>query len=75
MTGDDRRDHDGRRRSNAYELFILVLTVLSLVIMVALFLPVNDATKQLLTVYDNLICVVFLYDFAPNLIRTKPSTS
>jgi len=60
------------RRSNAYELFILVLTVLSLVIMVALFLPLSAATKQLLTIYDNLICVVFLYDFATNLIRAKP---
>jgi voltage-gated potassium channel len=60
------------RRSNAYELFILVLTVLSLVIMVALFLPVSSATKQLLTVYDNLICVIFLYDFVTNLLRSKP---
>src|SRR5262245_63684562 len=34
------------RRSNAYELFILVLTVLSLVIMVALFLPVSGPEKQ-----------------------------
>jgi voltage-gated potassium channel len=60
------------RRSNAYELFILVLTVLSLVIMVALFLPVSPATKQLLTIYDNLICVIFLYDFVTNLVRAKP---
>jgi voltage-gated potassium channel len=46
--------------------------VLSLAIMVALFLPVSSATKQLLTVYDNLICVIFLTDFATNLIRAKP---
>jgi voltage-gated potassium channel len=57
------------KRSNAYELFILVLTLLSLGIMVVLVLPVSDATRQLLTVYDNAICVVFLIDFFGNLSR------
>src|SRR5262245_28258974 len=60
------------KRSNAYQLFILVLTVYSLVIMVALLLPVSDATRELLTVYDNLICVVFLFDFGVNLARAHP---
>jgi voltage-gated potassium channel len=68
-------DTEGPRRSNAYELFILVLTVLSLVIMVALFLPINAATRQLLTVYDNLICVVFLFDFTFNLLGAHPRRS
>ena len=40
----------GAKRSNAYELFILVLTLLSLAIMVVLVLPVSDATRQLLLV-------------------------
>ena len=57
------------KRSNAYELFILVLTVLSLAIMVVLVLPVSDATRELLIVYDNAICVVFLVDFFGNLFR------
>jgi voltage-gated potassium channel len=53
------------RDSNAYEMFILVLTVLSLAIMVGLVMPrVSPATKKLLNVYDNIICVVFLFDFA-----------
>jgi voltage-gated potassium channel len=60
------------RQSNAYDLFILVLTVLSLIIMVALLLPLSDAEIKLLTVYDNLICVIFLFDFAMNLLRSKP---
>jgi voltage-gated potassium channel len=60
------------KKSNAYEMFILVLTVLSLLIMVALLLPLNDATLKLLTVYDNLICVVFLVDFGINLKRSDP---
>ena len=59
----------GTKRSNAYELFILVLTALSLGIMVVLVLPVSDATEHLLLVYDNAICVVFLIDFFGNLSR------
>lgn len=59
-------DHE----SNAYELFILVLTVYSLVIMAALVLPgLSSPTVQLLGVYDNLICVVFLVDFFLRLRR------
>ncbi|HEY7282515.1 MAG TPA: ion transporter [Actinomycetota bacterium] len=61
------------KRSNAYDIFILVLTVLSLVIMVALFIPtLSAATTQLLTIYDNVICFVFLFDFALNMSRSSP---
>src|SRR5580765_5498141 len=61
-----------RKASNAYDLFILVLTVLSLLIMAALLLPLNEVTTTLLTKYDNMICVVFLIDFASNLSRSHP---
>jgi voltage-gated potassium channel len=60
-----------RRSSNAYELFIFVLTVLSLFVMAGLFLPVSDATQHLLLVYDNLICVVFLVDFGIRMKRAR----
>jgi hypothetical protein len=60
------------KTSNAYDLFILVLTVLSLLIMAALLLPLSEATTTLLTKYDNMICVVFLIDFALNLARSHP---
>ena len=56
-----------RKPSNSYNIFILVLTVLSLAVMVVMLLPISDATYQLLSVYDNLICVIFLIDFALNL--------
>ena len=59
-------------RSNAYNIFILVLTIFSLVIMVALFLPLNKATIELLQVYDNLICAFFLLDFFLT-IKAAPS--
>lgn len=40
--------------SNAYNIFILVLTVVALVIMVLTFLPLGDSTIGLLQFYDNL---------------------
>ena len=61
-----------RRQSNAYDLFILVLTILSLFIMVALLLPLGDATLKVLETYDDLICVIFLIDFGYNLSRSQP---
>jgi voltage-gated potassium channel len=56
-----------RKPSNSYNIFILVLTILSLAVMVVMLLPISDATYNLLSVYDNLICVIFLIDFYLNL--------
>lgn len=64
---DQQRSADSQ--SNAYELFILVLTVYSLLIMVALVLPLSAPTLQLLGIYDNGICLVFLGDFAMRMHR------
>ena len=63
-----------RQHSNAYNIFILVLTVLSLAVMVVMLLPISDATLELLSVYDNLICIIFLIDFTLNL-RAAPKKS
>src|SRR5512144_1833920 len=61
------------RFSNAYELFVLVLTILSLLIMVGLVARnANDATKSLLNWYDNIICLVFIGDFIARM-RRAPS--
>lgn len=62
------------KHSKAYDIFILVLTVISLVIMVVMFLPLGQETIGLLQIYDNLICAVFLIDFALNL-RSAPKKS
>jgi voltage-gated potassium channel len=62
----------GLAHSSAYDIFILVLTVFSLVIMALLILPLDEATLQVLRVYDNLICVVFLTDFVINLAQSRP---
>jgi voltage-gated potassium channel len=60
-----------RKHSNAYNIFILVLTVLSLAVMVVMLLPLSEQTLKLLSIYDNLICVIFLIDFIYNL-RAAP---
>ena len=57
---------------NAYNIFILVLTILSLAIMVLLVLPLPDNVEQVLWVYDNVICLVFLVDFGYNMSLAHP---
>ena len=59
-----------RQHSNAYNIFILVLTILSLAVMVVTLLPLSEPTLTLLSYYDNLICIIFLIDFFYNLITT-----
>jgi voltage-gated potassium channel len=61
-----------RTHGNSYNIFILVLTIFSLAIMVLLILPVTPAERDLLTLYDNAVCVIFLIDFAFNLMGAKP---
>ena len=61
-----------RQHGNAYNIFILVLTVFSLALMVLLLLPFNQATHDLLLVYDNAVCAIFLLDFAMNITGSKP---
>lgn len=68
-------DEGGLLHSHAYDLFILVLTVLSLVVMVIMLLPVDDSTLGLLQFYDNLICVIFLCDFAMRMRRAHPKSA
>ena len=61
-----------RTHGNSYNIFILVLTIFSLAIMVLLILPVTPAEHDLLMLYDNAVCVIFLIDFAFNITGAKP---
>ena len=61
-----------RQPGNAYNIFILVLTIFSLVIMVLLLLPITPAERDLLTLYDNAVCVIFLIDFGMNMAGARP---
>ena len=61
-----------REHGNSYNIFILVLTLFSLAIMGVLLLPIDNDTRDLLTLYDNVICFIFLGDFAMNLAGSRP---
>ena len=61
-----------RHHGNAYSIFILVLTIFSLAVMVLLILPLSPAEHDLLLLYDNAACVIFLIDFAINITGAKP---
>jgi hypothetical protein len=61
-----------REHGNAYNIFILVVTVFSLAIMAVLLLPMDEQTRVLLQAYDNVICAIFLADFAYNLSGSRP---
>lgn len=62
----------GSSHSLKYELFILALTLYSLVLMLLLILPLEPGTIELLQTYDNLICFVFLADFGMRLRASHP---
>jgi voltage-gated potassium channel len=63
-----------RKQSLAYNIFILVITVLSLIFMVLLLFPLAAQTIDLLRYYDNLFCFIFLIDFLITL-NAVPSPS
>lgn len=60
------------QHGNAYNIFILVLTLFSLVVMVLLLLPVSPESRDLLQLYDFVICLIFLGDFAYSLTGSHP---
>lgn len=56
-----------------YDLFIGILTVLSLTVMLLQFLlPAERDAQEVLYIIDNLFCVIFLADFFGRLYRAKP---
>ena len=61
-----------RQHGNAYNIFILVLTIYSLALMVLLILPLDEETHHLVNLYDNVICLIFLIDFGVNLAGSRP---
>jgi voltage-gated potassium channel len=61
-----------RTHRPSYEIFILVITVVSLGVMVGMLLPFDEQTHMVLNFYDNLICLIFLGDFLYNLSGSHP---
>ncbi len=67
----------GRRsgmHGSTYEIFILALSVLSIVNIILLVLPIADGVKQIVFIVDAGLTVVFLSDFAFRLF-SSPSKS
>ena len=62
-----------RTHGNAYEIFILVLTVMSLIVMALVIMPLSPATHETLLWFDNAICFVFLADFLYNITGSQPA--
>lgn len=60
------------RHGNAYEIFILVLTLVSLLLMALQLLPLDENTHFLVTFYDNVACFIFLGNFTYNMARDGP---
>jgi voltage-gated potassium channel len=56
--------------SATYNVFILVLTIFSLMLMLVLILPVQHQVKVTIYYIDTAICIVFLGDFLSNLRRS-----
>jgi voltage-gated potassium channel len=61
-----------RTHRPSYDIFIMVMTILSLAIMAGMLLPLDEQTTAVLTFYDNFICFIFLADFAYNLSGSHP---
>ena len=61
-----------RRHGNAYLIFILVATLLSLLVMVLILLPLDEQTHTALVVWDTVLCVIFFADFVVNLTGSRP---
>ena len=60
------------RDSSNYDLFILALTLMSMVTMFITYLPfVADENKDVAIFIDTLICFVFLFDFFTTLYRAE----
>ncbi|UCG23119.1 MAG: ion transporter [Chloroflexota bacterium] len=60
-----------RLHSTSYDLFILFLTIYSLIVMVLLLVPwLSEAARTTLLFIDTIICIIFLGDFLSNLRRS-----
>jgi voltage-gated potassium channel len=68
------QNNSASKHSQAYNLFIIALTVFSLLIMVMMLLPLDDDTLMLLQFYDVVICFIFMVDFFINLRASSPKS-
>ena len=55
--------------SASYDLFVLVLTLFSLLVAIGLLLPLRPAVDAILLFVDFILCAFFLFDFLLSLRR------
>jgi len=73
---DDKADLDHSEQLSLYDLFIGMLTVISLGIMAMQFLlPATAPAQEVLFIMDGLFCAIFLTDFAGRLWQAHPKMS
>src|SRR6266566_4179690 len=58
------------KKLNTYDLAIGILALFSLILLVLIiFVPLQPSTEEVLNTLENLLCVVFLFDFFRRLFR------
>jgi voltage-gated potassium channel len=76
INADNQAQSASHRNGASYELFILVLTIFSLInVALILIWPLSPAMEAVLLGVDTLICVIFLADFLLNFWRAPSKTS
>jgi len=61
--------------SASYDLFVLVLTLFSLLVAIGLLLPLRPAADAILLFVDFILCAFFLFDFLLSLRRAPNKVS
>jgi voltage-gated potassium channel len=64
-----------QHESSLYELFMGMMTILSLIVMVLILLARIPQVDDILVATDTLFCVMFLFDFGRSLLRAPDRTA
>ena len=66
----ERSEHKQKTFNTTYELFIIILSLYSIVVVVlATLFPIRETTIEILILVDHFVVVIFLYDFIRQLYR------
>jgi hypothetical protein len=74
-TTDDRQPGTAELKSSGYELFLVLLSVLSVANTAIVLYPLEGPIHQVAVLVDSLISPVFLFDFVYRLATTRPRST